>query len=143
MDIGTSKVILNMLLYCDWKYMNNKKIKIIYWISTIVFSLILLADGYGGITKQQAGVDVFNHLGYPVYLLIIAGYAKVFAAFAILQTRFITIKEWAYAGFAISCYGAFLSRIFVGDTGIDLIFPIIFFAIMLVPYLTWKFYYIK
>lgn len=121
--------------------MQYKNIKLFYWVATIIFALLLLADGYGGITKQQAGVDVLNHLGYPIYLLTIGGVAKIFAAVAIIQNRYTTIKEWAYAGFAINCYGAFLSRAFVGDTGIDLIFPIIFFVIMLIPYLTWKYYY--
>jgi hypothetical protein len=109
-----------------------------YWFTTILFALFLLMDAYGGITKQQAGVDVLVHLGYPLYLLVIVGVAKLFCAGAILQTRFITIKEWAFACFGAICFLAFASRASVGDSGIDLIFPIIFFFIILVPYYFWK-----
>lgn len=109
-----------------------------YWFTTILFALFLLMDAYGGITKQQAGVDVLTHLGYPLYLLVIVGVAKLFCAAAILQTKYTTIKEWAFACFAAICFLAFASRASVGDTGIDLIFPVIFFCIMLVPYYFWK-----
>jgi uncharacterized membrane protein YphA (DoxX/SURF4 family) len=109
-----------------------------YWVTTVLFALFLLGDAYGGITKQQAGVDVLNHLGYPLYLLVVVGVAKLFCAAAILQTRFITIKEWAFACFGAICFLAFASRASVGDTGLDLMFPIIFFGIMLIPYYFWK-----
>ncbi len=118
----------------------KNNIKRIYWISTIIFTLILLGDAYGGITKQQAGVDALVHLGYPLYLLEIVGVAKLFAALAIIQTKYVTIKEWAFACFAATCFLAFFSRLSVGDTGTDLAFPIIFFGIMLVPYYFWKRY---
>lgn len=113
-------------------------IKKLYWGSTIVFVLLLLGDAYGGITKQQAGMDALQHLGYPMYLLVIVGVAKLFGALAILQTKYVTIKEWAFACFTATCFLAFASRASVGDTGLDLIFPIIFFVIMLIPYYLWK-----
>jgi uncharacterized membrane protein YphA (DoxX/SURF4 family) len=120
--------------------MNSKALKISYWIATIVFALLLVMDGIGGITQQQAGKDSLQHLGYPMYLLSITGVAKVLAALAILQTKFRTIKEWAFAGFAINCYGALWSRAAVGDSVGMIAFPIVFFAIMLVPYVLWKKY---
>jgi hypothetical protein len=107
-----------------------------YWTATILFALLLIADGYGGITRQQAGVDVFTHLGYPLYLLPAFGVAKVLAALAILQTRFRTPKEWAFAGWAFTCAGAFVSRAAVGDTA-DLAFPVVFLAVAAVPYWLW------
>jgi hypothetical protein len=118
----------------------KKTIKIIYWVVTTIFVAILLMDGFGGVTHQQAGVDVLLHLGYPVYLLTIVGLAKLVAAVVIWQNKFKIIKEWAYAGFFISCYGAFMSRVFVGDTGIDLFFPIIFVSIGGISYYVWKKY---
>jgi hypothetical protein len=120
--------------------MNSKALKISYWIATIVFALLLVMDGIGGITQQQAGKDSLQHLGYPMYLLSITGVAKMLAALAILQTKFRTIKEWAFAGFAINCYGALWSRAAVGDSVGMIAFPIVFFAIMLVPYVLWKKY---
>lgn len=118
--------------------MKPKTIKTLYWVFTILFALLMLLDGYGGVSRQAAGVEVMKHLGYPVYMLTIAGIAKIFGALAILQTRFQAIKEWAYAGFAINFIGAFASRAFVGDGVGELVAPIIVLGIMLIPYSLWK-----
>jgi hypothetical protein len=88
--------------------------------------------------RQELGRQVMAHLGYPDYVMSILGAAKVAAAVAILQWRSPLLKEWAFAGFAMTCYGAFFSRLAVGDGGMDLMFPSIFFFIMLVPYYIWK-----
>ncbi|GAA4209916.1 hypothetical protein GCM10022289_36310 [Pedobacter jeongneungensis] len=95
-------------------------------------------DGFGGITQQEAGKEVLKHLGYPMYLLIIVGIAKLLGAISILQHKYTAIKEWAYAGFAINFIGAFASRAFVGD-GISLLIPpVIALVIMFIPYTLWK-----
>ena len=115
-----------------------KKLKTWYWIATIIFALMMIMDGIGGITQQEAGKEVLKHLGYPMYLLIIVGIAKLLGAASILQNKFKTIKEWAYAGFAINFIGAFASRAFVGD-GISLLIPpLIALIIMFIPYILWK-----
>jgi len=118
--------------------MRPKTLKIAYWASTGLFALLLVMDGVAGILQEETGRQVLLHLGYPVYAMTIMGAAKLAAAVAILQWRYRTVKEWAFAGFAFTCYGAFFSRLTVGDSGIDLLFPIIFFLLMLVPYYFWK-----
>jgi len=115
-----------------------KKLKTWYWVATIIFALMMIMDGIGGIIQQEAGKEVLKHLGYPMYLLIIVGIAKLLGAASILQNKFKTIKEWAYAGFAINFIGAFASRAFVGD-GISLLIPpLIALIIMFIPYILWK-----
>ncbi|HEY4369445.1 MAG TPA: DoxX family protein [Steroidobacteraceae bacterium] len=118
--------------------MQPKNLKLSYWIATGIFALLLVMDGVGGVMRAEAGKESLAHLGYPMYLLTIMGVAKLLAAVAILQTRFRTIKEWAFAGFAISCVGAFCSRAAIGDGAGLLIFPVIFLAIMAVPYVLWR-----
>lgn len=118
--------------------MKTKTTKTLYWIFTILLCLMLLADGFGGITQQQAGQDVLKHLGYPMYLLIISGIAKWLALIAILQPKFKTIKEWAYAGISINFIGAFASRAFVGDSFFETIFPIFMLGFMFISYFLWK-----
>lgn len=120
--------------------MKPNTIKTTYWITTVIFALMALMDGIGGVTRQQAGIDVMNHLGYPVYFLSIVGVAKLLGAAAILQTRFRAIKEWAYAGFAFNFIGGFASRAYMGDPTFEVIFPIIMLAVMFVPYYFWKKY---
>ncbi|MNT67071.1 hypothetical protein D3C72_2051870 [compost metagenome] len=57
---------------------------------------------------------------------------------AILQQKFVAIKEWAFAGFAINFIGAFASRAFVGDGAALLIPPLVALAILFIPYILWK-----
>jgi hypothetical protein len=120
--------------------MKSKTLNILYWTLTIVFALLILFDGIGGVTKQQEGIDVMNHLGYPVYFMVITGVAKLLAAVAIVQNKFRTIKEWAYAGIAFNFLGAFASRAFVGDPVGETIFPLIMTIVLFVIYFTWKRY---
>jgi hypothetical protein len=98
----------------------------------------MAGDGYGGVTKQQAGVDVLQHLGYPIYFMIIVGVAKLLGVIAILQNKFKAIKEWAYAGFAFNFLGAIASRAFVGDGPADLIPPIVMVVFLFATYYFWK-----
>lgn len=118
--------------------MSAKTIKITYWILTVLLALSMAGDGYGGVTKQQAGVDVLQHLGYPIYFMIIVGVAKLLGVIAILQNKFKAIKEWAYAGFAFNFLGAIASRAFVGDGPADLIPPIVMVVFLFATYYFWK-----
>ncbi|MBS7564479.1 DoxX family protein [Mucilaginibacter sp. Bleaf8] len=120
--------------------MKPQAIKTLYWILTILFALAMLGDGYGGITRQQAGVEVLNHLGYPIYSMVIFGVAKVLGALAILQNRFATIKEWAYAGFTFNFIAAAASRAAVGDPAGQLVPPVVMLVILFVSYFLWKRY---
>lgn len=118
--------------------MKPKTIKIIYWVLTVLFVLAMLMDGGAGIAKEKTGQEVMKHLGYPIYIMVITGVAKVLGAIAILQNRYKTLKEWAFAGFAINFIGAFASRAFVGD-GIGLLIPpLIMLGVMFLLYYFWK-----
>ena len=109
-----------------------------YWAATAIFALLLVMDGAGGVMRASQGEAVLLHLGYPLYLMPFLGVLKILAAVAVLQTRVTVVKEWAYAGFAFNCLGAFVSRLVVGDTGIDLWFPWVFLLFGAVPYVLWK-----
>jgi len=118
--------------------MKPKTTKTLYWIFTIILALLLLLDGIGGVTRQQDGQEALRHLGYPMYLLSIVGFAKLLAVVAILQNRFTTIKEWAYAGVVINHFGAAASHAFAGDPAFQVIFPVLMLVIVFVPYFLWK-----
>jgi hypothetical protein len=116
--------------------MASKSLRLAYWVATGVFAAFLILDGLGGVLRAEAGREALTHLGYPLYLLPTFGVAKLLAAVAVLQTRFRTVKEWAFAGFAFTCVGAFVSRAAVGDTA-ETIYPVVFLAIMAIPYVLW------
>ncbi len=117
---------------------NRRALTITYWLLLGLFSLAMLMDGIAGVAREQTGQDVMRHLGYPIYGMVIFGIAKILGVVALLQPRFQTIKEWAYAGFTINFIGAFASRAFVGDETSLLIPPLVMLAVLFTLYFVWK-----
>ena len=75
--------------------------KIVYWISTGIASLMLMfALSY--LTGSEQVVSGFAKAGYPQHLRIVLGVAKPAAAIVLLLPGFALLKEWAYAGAAIT-----------------------------------------
>ena len=118
--------------------MKPKTIKIIYWIVTVLFSLFMLFSGTVELMQTGQAKEVMKQLGYPIYVNTIIGAAKVLGAIAILQWKFRTIKEWAYAGFAIDILGASASFYFTGGGIAMTLSPMIFLAAMFISYFLWK-----
>lgn len=92
-----------------------KKINIIYWIVTGLLAALMVLGSIPDIMSVPDAVALFNHLGYPTYLLPFLGIAKLLGVVAILIPGFPRIKEWAYAGFVFDLTGAMYSSISVGD----------------------------
>ncbi|PJJ60480.1 DoxX family protein [Hymenobacter chitinivorans] len=94
----------------------------LYWALTGLFTMLMLMDGVAGILQVADGQAAMHQLGYPVYLMTILGTAKILGSVALLQPFFRTVKEWAYAGFAISFIGAALSWALSGG-GVGMVLP--------------------
>ncbi|HET6992682.1 MAG TPA: DoxX family protein, partial [Bacteroidia bacterium] len=93
-----------------------KKIKIVYWIFTGLLSVLMLISGIPDLLKVPDAITIITtHLGYPSYLIVFLGVAKILGAIAIIIPGFPRIKEWAYAGFTFDLTGAVFSMIAVGD----------------------------
>ena len=90
--------------------------KIAYWIFTILIALLMVVSALPDVLMVDGAVQIFEHLGYPRYLLPFIGVAKILGAVAILQPWFRNLKEWAYAGIAFDLIGALYSHIAVGDS---------------------------
>lgn len=118
--------------------MNPKTLKIAYWVATIAFAAWLIGDGIAGVMHTATGVEVFVRIGMPLYVMTIVGIAKILAGLAILQTKFRTLKEWAFAGYAIDCLGASASHFSAHDSIGWILLPFVFLAIMFIPYWLWK-----
>ncbi|MBF9222767.1 DoxX family protein [Hymenobacter ruricola] len=110
----------------------------LYWGLTILFCLMMLADGVAGLVHEHNGVVAMQQLGYPVYIMDITGAAKILGALALLQTKFRTLKEWAYAGFAIDFVGAGASVLFAGMGAAAAIPALVMLAVLLGMYFLWK-----
>ena len=99
---------------------------------------MMLADGFAGVLRVEGGKEALAQLGYPEYLLMIVGAAKILGAAALLQNYFLIIKEWAYAGFTFLLLGAFASHFFSQSIPGFQILPLILLTILLISYYLWK-----
>jgi len=84
-----------------------KKTKIIYWMLTSLFALLMFASAIPDILSDPIAVKGMHEgLGYPVYFIPFIGFAKVLGALAIMTPVRPAIKEWAYAGLFFDLIGA-------------------------------------
>lgn len=118
--------------------MKPKGIRIFYYTSIIIFSLLMIADGLGGLSQQKEGIEAMQLMGYPAYILLIVGVSKILGAIAILQNKFKTLKEWAFAGFTFNFLGASASWALSGNALMYVLFPLIALVLMFITYIAWK-----
>ena len=88
---------------------------ITYWGLTGLFAALMVLSGAMYLSGAAPVREGFAHLGYPGYMLIILGTAKLLGAPALVQNRLPVLREWAYAGFTINLIGAAASHLFAGD----------------------------
>ncbi|MCU1324569.1 MAG: hypothetical protein JWM43_4218 [Acidobacteriaceae bacterium] len=86
-----------------------------FWISTALFALQMGFTSYAQLRLPQVA-ETFAHLGFPAYFRIELSWAK-FAGLAVLFIPMAParLKEWAYAGFAITLASALVAHLAVGD----------------------------
>lgn len=89
-----------------------KKTKTLYWIFTILFSLLMIFSSVGGVQPSEQALELLHKgMGYPVYFIQFISIAKLIGAITILLPGFNKIKEWAYAGLFFDLIGAIYSGI--------------------------------
>jgi len=110
--------------------------KIAYWIFTALIAVLMIVSAIPDVLVVDGAVQIFEHLGYPRYLLPFIGVAKLLGAAAILQTWFPRLREWAYAGIMFDLIGALYSHISVGDPIQFLIPPILGLVFVSGSYIT-------
>ena len=120
--------------------MQPKTVKILYWVFTVLFALLMIFSSYGSIVvNDDAKKLIHEQLGYPVYFIPFTGYAKLIGSIVILIPRLRTIKEWAYAGLFFDLIGAVYSSIAVAK-GVDpmMLFLLVWFIPGILSYIFWK-----
>src|SRR5262245_8947624 len=110
----------------------------IYWTVTLLFVVTMMSAGLTYLAGASFNVEGITHLGYPVYLLKILGTAKLLGGIAILQERFRTLKEWAYAGYTFNLVGASVSHALYGDPFVKVLVPVVILIFVMVSYRQWK-----
>ena len=92
-----------------------KRDKIIFYIATTLFSIIILFSAGMYIFNHENIEKAFTHLGYPTYLIYPYAGLKLLGLYAIWNPNFKNIKEWAYSAFFIAITLAFSAHMVVGD----------------------------
>jgi len=117
--------------------MNTKTIKIIYWISTALVSVMMIFSAYSYFANPEV-IQGFQHLGFPDYLRIELAIAKILGAIILLVPIKGAVKEWAYAGFAITFISAFIAHTASGDPVTNRVGPIVFLLVLALSYFTYR-----
>ena len=94
--------------------MTHKAQRIAYWIITALLCLQLSFTAYAQLSLPQVA-QAFTHLGFPSYFRVELSWAKFFGVLLLLTPVPARLKEWAYAGFAITLGSALIAHVAVGD----------------------------
>ena len=112
----------------------TKRNKIIYWIATAWLSLGMLSTAIVQLLKMKEEVDMFTHLGYPLYFLTILGVWKILGVVAVLIPKLPLLKEWAYAGFVFAMSGAVFSHLASEDSAKEYFGPVLLLVLAVVSW---------
>lgn len=107
-----------------------KKNNIIYWAATGILGGMMLFSAYNYIASPQMAAG-FKHLGFSDAFRYELAVAKVLGALALLIPQVpLRVKEWAYAGFAITFISATIAHFSSGDPVPVAIMPLLFLAVL-------------
>ena len=85
-----------------------------FWIATVLFCLQIGFTAYAQLRLPQVA-EAFAHLGFPDYFRVELAWAKLIGAVLLLVPVPARLKEWVYAGFAITLVSALIAHFSVGD----------------------------
>ena len=113
-----------------------KALKITYWISTGLVALMMLLSVYNYFFNPALKV-AYIHVGFPDWFRVELGIAKLLGALALgIPIVPVRIKEWAYAGFFINFFSAFLSHFMINDPVYNQVMPLLLLLILVISYVT-------
>ena len=92
----------------------SRGIVIGYWTATALFCLQIGFTAYAQLRLPQVA-EAFTHLGFPDYFRVELSWLKVAGILVLLLPAPDRLKEWAYAGFAITLGSALVAHLSVGD----------------------------
>ena len=91
-----------------------RAIAIGFWTATVLFCLQMGFTAYAQLSLPQVA-EAFTRLGFPDYFRVELTWAKLLGVFFLLAPVPARLKEWAYAGFAITLVSALIAHFSVGD----------------------------
>jgi len=94
--------------------LRSKATVIGFWIATALFCLQISFTAFAQLRLPQVAA-AFTHLGFPAYFRVELSWAKFLGVLLLLAPVPARLKEWAYAGFAITLGSALIAHLSVGD----------------------------
>ncbi len=91
-----------------------KGIVIGFWLVTALFCLQMGFTAYAQLSLPQVA-EAFTRLGFPDYFRVELAWAKLLDVGLLLAPVPARLKEWAYAGCAITLGSALIAHFAVGD----------------------------
>jgi hypothetical protein len=85
-----------------------------FWTVTTIFCLQIGFTAYAQLTLPQVA-EAFAHLGFPDYFRVELAWAKLLGVALLLAPVPARLKEWVYAGFAITLVSAVIAHLAAGD----------------------------
>jgi DoxX-like family len=92
----------------------SKGIVVGFWIATALLCLQIGFTAYAQLRLPPVA-EAFAHLGFPDYFRVELAWAKFIGVVLLLAPVAARLKEWAYAGFAITLGSALIAHLSVGD----------------------------
>jgi DoxX-like family len=112
-----------------------KKDKIIYWVTTGIISFMMLFSAYSYFTNEEIK-GAFVHLGFPSYFRVELAVAKILGVTALVLPFVSTrLKEFAYAGLAITFISAMIAHLSSGDPAQVVIMPLVLLVLLAISFI--------
>jgi hypothetical protein len=98
----------------DLRLTRSKGLVVGFWIVTALFCLQIGFTAYAQLRLPQVA-EAFARLGFPDYFRVELSWAKFIGVVLLLAPVPARLKEWAYAGFAMTLGSALIAHLSVGD----------------------------
>lgn len=105
-----------------------------FHIITTILVMGMLGGGISTLLRIDYQVNLFIHLGYPLFLMSMIGVGKIIAAIVLILPRFPLLKIGAYVGTLIVSICAVISHIVANDSALEIINPLTLMAMVLAAY---------
>jgi hypothetical protein len=92
----------------------SKGIVIGFWTVTALFCLQIGFTAYAQLGLPQVA-EAFTRLGFPDYFRVELAWAKLLGVVLLLAPVPARLREWAYAGFAITLVSALIAHLSIGE----------------------------
>ena len=109
-----------------------------FWISTAIFALQMSFTVYAQLKMPQVAQE-FARLGFPGYFRVELSWMKLAGLAALLVPMVPAwLKEWAYAGFAITLVSAVIAHVSVGEPPVASLWAVMTSVLWCVSYFFWR-----